>query len=178
MLLVAAGLGLICWRIVKEKGSRWLINANMLAAAVVLSFLSAVDTGAIAAAWNVTHAREVGGRGEPLDLCYLRRLGSSALVPLAQLERRTSDPEFRERVAYVRHAVMEDLERSQSFNADWSWRGARRLAEAKRLVASSQPLSLGANRGCDGRIKPLRIEVTPPPPPPPFPGPLTPGQRR
>jgi hypothetical protein len=168
MLLVAIGLGLIWWRIVKQKSSRWLINANAAAAALMLSLLSAVDTGAIAAAWNVTHAREVGGRGAPLDLCYLRKLGSSALVPLAELEAGTSDPEFLKRVSYVRQRVMEDLERSQSFNADWSWRSARRLAEAKGIVAGSKrPLAGIENRGCDGRIEPLRIEVAPPAPLPP-----------
>jgi hypothetical protein len=168
MLLVAIGLGLIWWRIVRNASSRWLINANAAAAALMLSLLSAVDTGAIAAAWNVTHAREVGGRGAPLDLCYLRKLGSSALVPLGELEAGTSDPEFLERVSYVRHRVMEDLERSLSFNADWSWRGARRLAEARNIVAASKrPLPGVENRGCDGRIEPLRIEVAPPPPFPP-----------
>lgn len=176
MFLVAIGLGLIWWRIVKDKGSRWLINANAAAAAIMLSLLCAIDTGAIAAGWNVAHAREVGGRGAPLDLCYLRKLGSSALVPLAELEARTSDPEFLERVSYVRGRVMEDLERSQSFNADWSWRGARRLAEAKRITASlNRPLPRAENRGCDGRIQPLRVEVAPPPP---FPPKLTAGPRR
>ena len=179
MLLVAIGLGLIWWRIVRNKSSRWLINSNAAAAALMLSLLSAVDTGAVAAGWNVTHAREVGGRGAPLDLCYLRRLGSSALVPLAELEGRTGDPEFFARVSSVRQSVMEDLERSQSFNADWSWRGARRLAEAKRLLSGSRtPVSRTVNRGCDGRIQPLRIEVAPPPPPPPFPPKLTGEPRR
>ena len=41
-----------------------------------------VDLGAVAATWNVRHAREVGGNGQALDLCYLNELGASALVPL------------------------------------------------------------------------------------------------
>jgi hypothetical protein len=174
MLLVAIGLGLIWWRIVGDKSSRWLINANSAAAALMLSLLAAVDTGGVAAGWNVTHAREVGGRGAPLDLCYLRRLGRSALVPLAELEARTNDPAFLDRVSFTRRAVMEDLERAQAYNADWSWRGARRLAEAKRIAAASKrPAPLPLNRDCAGYIVPLRVEVAPPPPPPPFPPKLT-----
>jgi hypothetical protein len=179
MLLVAIGLGLIWWRIVQNKSSRWLINANAASAALMLSLLCAVDTGAVAAGWNVTHAREVGGRGAPLDLCYLRKLGSSAMVPLAELEARTSDPELQERVSFVRRVNMEDLQNSQLHNADWSWRGARRLAEAKRIIAPlKRPRPTGENRGCDGRIKPLRIEVAPAAPLPPFPPKLTGEPRR
>ncbi|MDB5423696.1 MAG: cydD, partial [Phenylobacterium sp.] len=68
MLLVAVGLALICWRLLRGKSSSWLINANALAAGMVLVACSFVDLGAIAASWNVAHAREVGGPGQPLDL--------------------------------------------------------------------------------------------------------------
>jgi hypothetical protein len=145
----------------------------------MLSLVSAADLGAIAASWNVTHAREVGGRGAPLDLCYLRKLGSSALVPLAELEGSADDPEFAERVSFVRARIMENLESELAHPTDWSWRGARRLAEAKRLVAASKrPRSLSLNRGCDGRIVPLRVEVAPPAPHRPASPKLTAGQQR
>jgi hypothetical protein len=69
---------------------------------------------------------------------------------------------------------MEDLVNSQRQNVDWSWRGARRLAEAKALVAASnRPRALPYNRDCAGRIVPFRVEVAPPAPPPPFPPKLT-----
>jgi hypothetical protein len=133
MLLVAAGLGLIWWRIVKDKSSRWLINANAASAGLMLSLLCAVDTEpSRPVGTSLMPGRWAdGGRRSTFATCA--GLGSSSLVPLAELEARTTDQEFLERVSYVRAAVMEDLERSQSFNADWSWRGARRLAK-RRIV--------------------------------------------
>jgi hypothetical protein len=82
MALVGVGLALICWRMLRGKSAAWLLNANTAAAGVVLAAASIVDLGAVAAGWNVAHAREVGGRGAALDLCYLNGLGGSALVPL------------------------------------------------------------------------------------------------
>lgn len=72
MALVAVGLGLICWRMLRDKSAHWLIDTNVAATLGVLAVMSAVDLGALAAAWNVRHAREAGGRGGDLDLGYLR----------------------------------------------------------------------------------------------------------
>jgi hypothetical protein len=63
MALVALGLLLICLRLALGTSSLWLVNANMAAAALVLSASVAIDYDRIAAGWNVRHAREVGGRG-------------------------------------------------------------------------------------------------------------------
>ena len=49
MGLVAVGLMLICWRLLRGKTSAWLINANVLAAGLVLTACSVVDLGAVAA---------------------------------------------------------------------------------------------------------------------------------
>ena len=163
MVLVALGLVLICWRLLKGKSSRWLINTNAAAAALVLTLASILDLGAAAAAWNVSHAREVGGRGAPLDLCYLRRLGPSSLLPLIQLERRLEEGAFRDRVRAVRLATMTQLEEDQADPPNWSWRGARRLAEARRLSARlpAQLRDAPFGRDCNGSL------ASPPAPPPP-----------
>ena len=88
MGLVAIGLVLICYRLLRGRSGAWLINANLLAALLVLGACCTVDLGRMAAAWNVRHARETGGAGAALDLCYLNELGASALLPLIELERR------------------------------------------------------------------------------------------
>jgi hypothetical protein len=54
--------------------------------------------------WNVRHAREVGGRAAPIDLCYLDQLGpSAALLPLIEMEQRARClPELLDRSQYSR----------------------------------------------------------------------------
>lgn len=136
MGLVAIGLILICWRLLKNRSAAWLINANLLAALLVLATCACADLGRVTAAWNVRHAREVGGRGVQLDLCYLRDLGPSALLPLVELEIRPNLPEpFRNKVVGVRTRMMERLAAAQADWHGWTLRNAGRLAEAQRIVA-------------------------------------------
>ncbi|HYJ82519.1 MAG TPA: DUF4173 domain-containing protein [Allosphingosinicella sp.] len=151
MALVAVGLVLICIRLWRRKSGPWLINANLAAALVALSACSAVDLGAVAARWNVRHAREAGGAGVRLDLCYLNALGPSALLPLIELESRPIGPRFRERVSWTRNLIMDRLATSQADWHGWTFRNARRSAEAKRLIAERRLPRFSANvRHCDG----------------------------
>ena len=127
MGLVAVGLLLILWRMLTGKSATWLINANAIAAGLVLAGASAIDLGSVAAAWNVRHAHEVGGRGTEIDLCYLRGLGPSALVSLIELEQHPwRDVDFADRIAWVRRAVLRDTLDTQK-TGNWTWRNARRL---------------------------------------------------
>ena len=96
MALVATGLMLILWRLLGERSSAWLVNANALAAAVVLTGCTLVDLRATAAAWNVDTAIRRHTPLADLDLCYLDTLGPSAILPLARLEQATRDPAARD----------------------------------------------------------------------------------
>jgi hypothetical protein len=148
MALVACGLVLICWRMLAGRTATWLINANAAAAAAVLAAASVVDLGAAAATWNVDHAR----RAERLDLCYLDRLGASALLPVIALERRAAGPRLRDQARYLRIGKLARLTREQADWHSWSWRGARRLAAARAAVAT-MPATLRPaphGRGCGG----------------------------
>jgi hypothetical protein len=152
MALVAVGLVLLCLRLWRRKSGAWLINANLAAALLALGACSAVDLGAIAARWNVRHAREIGGGGVRLDLCYLNHLGPSALLPLIELESRPIGPRFRERVSWTRNLVMDRLATSQGDWHGWTFRNARRSAEARRRIAERRlPRFSAGIRGCDGR---------------------------
>lgn len=166
MVLVAIGLALICYRLLRGKSGAWLINANLVAALAVLTASAAVDFGRTAAAWNVRHAREAGGRGAALDLCYLHQLGPSALLPLIELEGRPLPAELRERVAWLRSRAMANLAERQADWHGWTWRNAGRLATAAALVEEHRLPQIGGNRLCDGR-------PIPPSPPPAEPEPLT-----
>jgi hypothetical protein len=137
MTLVATGLLSICWRLLTHRSTRWLINANTFAALLTLTLACGVDLDEIAAWWNVRHAREVGGTGVSLDLCLLSRMGPSALVPLAELERRPLPEPFRAKVEAMRRDIVEGpsgLAESQGDWRTWTWRHARTLARANALL--------------------------------------------
>jgi len=169
MGLVAMGLVLVCWRLLRAKSSSWLINANLLAVGLVQALCSFVDLGAVAAHWNVRHAREVGGRGVNLDVCYLEELEGSAIVSLAELEQRPLAPELRSRVVMVRHLIVARIEDRQSHWRSWRFRDARRLARMRAVLGGEgAPWPLGVEDNCEAR--PL---ARPKPPMPAVP-PLTP----
>ena len=175
MGLVATGLMLILWRLLRRRSSGWLINANLIATGLVLAVCSVIDLGAIAAAWNVRHAREAGGAGASLDLCYLQdNAGGAALVSLAELERRSLSEDMRERVVYVRGALASEMAERQADWRSWRWRDARRLARTEALVGPSTPPH--RTWSCAGlRTPPVARRSDPPPTPPltPAPNPRT-----
>jgi hypothetical protein len=179
MALVALGLVLICVRLSLGKTSAWLINANLAAAALVLAASAALDYDRVAAGWNVDHAREVGGRGSAIDLCYLGQMTDSALLPLIELESRPIPPELRGRVSWLRNLTMQRLEMRQADWQSWDWRGARRLAAAREQVAARRLPRFRADhdRQCDGKLHP-RVEVAPAPTAPLPPQALTAGEGR
>jgi Domain of unknown function (DUF4173) len=154
MALVGVGLILICWRLLRAKSAGWLINANLLAVGLVLAACSVVDLGAVAAEWNIRHAREVGGGGSELDLCYLNYLNASALVPLTELETRPLTPAFRDRVAWIRYRVFTQLSVRQDHWRGWTLRGQRRLQRADALLPGRATLKRFApgGRDCDGAL--------------------------
>jgi len=152
MGLVALGLFLICWRMLFAKSASWLINSNLAAAGLLLTLACFVDTGAIAAQWNVRHAREIGTHPHKLDLCYLSSLGASSLLPLIELERRPLRPAFRERVQVVRERIFGELAYAES-HGGWTWRGADRLEKARTLLPAVPVIRLKPGmRSCDGEL--------------------------
>jgi hypothetical protein len=154
MGLVGIGLALICWRLLRAKSGGWLINANLFALGLVLTGFCFVDTRALAAQFNVTHTREVGGRGVELDLCYMGRLGSGAIVPLMSLEQKPLPEAFRKRVSFVRQSLQQS-EQLELMQGAWTWNLASNLAAAKALEPSLPKLDLGMReRLCDGNYYP------------------------
>ena len=152
MGLVGVGLVLICWRMLRGKTASWLIDANLVVTGLVMAACSVVDLGAVAAEWNVRHAREVGGQGAELDLCYLNTLGASAVVPLSELETRPLAPVFRDRVSWVRERALNDLVVRQNHWRGWTWRGQRRLDRANAVRPGHGALAQfpAGERDCDG----------------------------
>jgi hypothetical protein len=147
MGLVALGLVLVCWRLLGGKSSAWLVNANLAAAGLVLAGLSVVDVNAVSAEWNVGHAREVGGKGVLLDVCFLERQRESAIVPMAELLRRPIPQGLRLRVAGALRRTLEAERQDESDWRSWTWRRDRRLVKVKMLVAG-QRWTLGMTDHC------------------------------
>jgi hypothetical protein len=139
MGLVGVGLVLICWRMLRGRSASWLVNANSLAAGLVLAACCVVDLGAVAAAWNVRHSSEVDGHGTRLDLDYLKRIGDASLVPLSELLQRPLAPEFRTRVEQARGELLVTLANRQVSRRGWTWRGQRRLEAARVLSPRPAP---------------------------------------
>lgn len=150
MGLVALGLGLILWRLLKEKSAAWLINANCGAAALLLCTYAFVDTGTIAAQWNVRHAREVDGDGALLDLCYLAELGPSALLPLVELEQRPLDPLLHQRVRLLREQIQHRQNQLLEQGA-WTGLGQWRLRRAAALGAKLPNIAAAPRYDCSGQ---------------------------
>lgn len=141
MALVALGLVLIAWRILGAKSARWLVNANALAAGLVLGVCGVVDLGAAAAAYNVQAKRP-----EAVDLEYLLSVGDGALLPILALERRPMSPATRDGVRSVREALFTDLACRQAHWGSWTPRGARRLHAAReQLGAAATPTCYPSN---------------------------------
>lgn len=147
MGLVAAGLVLVLYRMLSNKSAGWLINANLATSGALLLSLCFVDTGEIAARWNVTHAREIDGTGAKLDFCYLQELGDSALVPLAELELRQGPSALGWQAKGLRRNAQEQLEWDQK-HGEWTLLGESRLAEVARLLGQKAGQSTGNGNGC------------------------------
>ena len=141
MVLVAAGLMLVLWRMLREKRGAWLINANLMTSGALLFAVCFVDLGAMAAEWNVRHAREIDGTGAKLDLCYLDELGESALVPLARLELQQGESRLGRDAAVLRSRLLKRMEADRD-QGEWSLRANRRIAEAHTLLGpkADQPV--------------------------------------
>lgn len=82
MLLVAIGLVLIVVRIVRDKSSSWLVMANIGALVLTLYATSFVDLPMAVATYNLRHAQECGGGGQPLDTDYFLSLPPRTLMAI------------------------------------------------------------------------------------------------
>jgi hypothetical protein len=127
MLLVAFGLLLIVARIVLNRSNDWLIRANLLTLTATLYICSLVNFAALIADYNVTHSREVSGKGIQVDMNYLSHLGPQALPAIDRILRlRGADPNLVSR----RNCLVEQQRQDVASWRAWgfrSWRLQRTL---------------------------------------------------
>ncbi|HYE44939.1 MAG TPA: DUF4173 domain-containing protein [Caulobacter sp.] len=161
MALVAVGLVLICWRLLANRSAAWLINANAACAAAVLLAFAVVDSGEIAADWNLRHAFEADGTGVELDPGYIKRLGPSALVPLARIEQTRLSPRYQALVTALRWEAVEHT-RAEQQRRRFTWRNHRRLAEADAILAAGRPELRAWRPSCRCDPPPIAPVIVPP----------------
>jgi Domain of unknown function (DUF4173) len=80
MALVFFGLACIIWRVAADKDSRWLVNVNLLAATLLLTFCAVTDMRGFIAQKNLETALVEPSRS--IDFEYLSSLGPSSMEPL------------------------------------------------------------------------------------------------
>lgn len=126
MLLVAAGLIWIVWRIVRGHSNSWLINTNALTATLVLYICCFINFDGVISSYNVRHCREMGNAGgPPLDVEYLHYLGPESLPALYHLIDNAPD-EYLTRDAALRAKSLEaELEWKLRDWRGWTWRWSR-----------------------------------------------------
>lgn len=135
MLLVAAGLVLIVARIALQRSNGWLIRLNLIAVLLTLYACSLTNFAAIIADYNVSHSREVTGRGLDIDNLYLFSLGPQALPAIDKLPKM---PAFDPRLVSSRDSLVDSIRSQTASWRAWSlrnWRLRRYLDEQGKRAA-------------------------------------------
>jgi len=138
MLLVAAGLALILWRIARSHGNVWLVKANLLVLLLVLYGCCFFDSDGFIARYNVRHCRETAGEGPNLDLGYLEKLGRTSLPALSWFAVKASDSPAAATALAVANRLRSQLENELADWRGWTWR-REHLAQTWNQVQNGRP---------------------------------------
>ncbi len=139
MALVAAGLVLAGARLAWRRTNNWLVYANLAALYAALSAWALVDMDGRIAQFNVSHCRELGGPGVPIDVNYLIALGPAALPALDTVESSAPDINLRERARAARRGLERRLD---PYVKDWRGLTAQRI----RLAGRQKPVEPAVER--------------------------------
>jgi hypothetical protein len=92
MILVALGLVMIVIKIAFNLGNRWLVLANLATLTAVLYICAFVNFPLLIADYNVSHSKELSGKGVPLDFYYVTSLGPQSLPAIDRFLRHVQGP--------------------------------------------------------------------------------------
>ena len=136
MVLVMIGLLLIVARIALNRSNAWLVRMNLLTLTATLYFCSLINLTPLIADYNVSHSREVSGKGVEIDMNYLFHLGPQALPAI---DRVISLRSYGPSLAPRRNDLVEQQQRIMASWRAWgfrSWRLQRTLdAQQKNSTA-------------------------------------------
>ena len=129
MGLVALGLALMIYQLLREKPLSWLIDMNALALVVTLYLTGFVNFPHVVASYNVAHSREIAGAGPLFDADYAALLGPNAIPAVDEFLRRHPEGATAERLRCLRRFMLRSMPAE-----DWrvwsvrAWRLRRYLA--------------------------------------------------
>jgi hypothetical protein len=137
--LVAAGFGWIILRIMQQRTNAWLWRMNALTTFGVLLGCAFINFDGMIADFNVRHCAQSGGHGTPLDMGYLRHLGTPALPAVQWVRAHNAPFAFKER-GEIDALVAELQGRLLTQLADWRGWTYRRW----RTAGAQMPEQLAA----------------------------------
>lgn len=145
MGLVAIGLALMIYQLLRRKPLSWLIDMNTLSLIVTLYLACFVNFPYVVATYNVANSREVAGVGPLFDADYAATLGPDAVPAIDEFLRRNPEGVTAERSRCLRAFMLRSVSmgewRAWSFRA---WRLQLYLASegaATGAAASKSPRS-------------------------------------
>jgi hypothetical protein len=125
MALVALGLVLIVVQVAGRRSTRWLLTANVVAAAGTIYLTSFADLGYLIADFNLRHCAAVSRGGAVLDLHYLSSLGPDA-IPALDEALASSGPLFASpSLSEIKTDLESSLRQSGGDWRSWTFRGWR-----------------------------------------------------
>jgi hypothetical protein len=142
LLLVAAGLLSLIWRILRRRDNDWLIRFNCAMAAAVLYVCCFVNYDGFIASWNAGHCEVLRHGGDTADLSYFRTLGEESLPALRRLEPQLDTPASRAAAVGLIAELNGRITAEMADWRGWTWRRARLSAEFSPLhlqTASNTP---------------------------------------
>lgn len=151
MFLVALGLILIVARIALRRSNQWLLSMNAIALGLVLHGCGFVDFRNLIATYNIEHSIELSGRGVPLDIGYLCRLGPYALPSINALLERDNALRHQDLTA-LRNCASIHAQRHRRRMKDWrawsyrGWRLTQQIAEQAKAQPRRPPHVTGPAR--------------------------------
>jgi hypothetical protein len=141
MGLVALGLVWLILRIVWTRSSIWLINVNGVTLLTVLMLCAFINLGSLIAQFNVTHCKEVNGKGPALDLKYLEEIGTASLPALNWFQQQGNPYNYKiSKSITLERDLQNTLRRELREWRTWTFRGyrlSRNSGIGRKLKASA-----------------------------------------
>lgn len=126
MGLVALGLVWLILRIVWTRSSIWLINVNGVTLLTVLMLCAFINLGSLIAQFNVTHCKEVNGKGPALDLKYLEEIGTASLPALNWFQQQGNPYNYKISKSIILERDLQNILRRELREwRTWTFRGYR-----------------------------------------------------
>ena len=125
LLLVAAGLVSLIWRIARDRDNAWLIRHNLGMAALTLYACCFLNLDGFIASWNAEHCDFLRHGATAGSLAYFQTLGEESLPALQRLSETLDTTEGRAAAMQLHSHLADELCGELQDWRGWTWRRAR-----------------------------------------------------